>query len=421
MRILVLGSGAKDHAITWWLNRSCLISGLFVARGNFCTPDIATKLPDVDPSDKEAVYQACLENKIDMVFIGTEAPLLSGVIEYLNEKGIETFGAPSKSIKLEDDKAFSRSFAERHGVPIPRRSVFADYQMLEKYLRKHEGEDFIIKSNNISPSRETLHTTDTNAMLSYARKLLEKGPVLLEEFIYGHAVTVTTLLDNNGYLVLPFCAEYTWKNTTDTTPTGGMGAICPVPLTDSMREAIRERIVKPTLYGMKVEQLSYKGVLTFSIILKDYTDPVLVDYHVRFNDPATQAFVPIIKNDLVDIYMKMKDNKVSTVKLETTEDCSVAVVLASEGYPMDTRTGRVIKGLSALKRTMIEGLPIVFAGAIDNDEEGRPVTTGGRNITVVGLGKSIEEANKKAYRTISSIEIEGGWYREDIGTRYFQQ
>lgn len=119
--------------------------------------------------------------------------------------------------------------------------------------------------------------------------------------------------------------------------------------------------------------------------------------------------------------MKMKDNKVSTVKLETTEDCSVAVVLASEGYPMDTRTGRVIKGLSALKRTMIEGLPIVFAGAIDNDEEGRPVTTGGRNITVVGLGKSIEEANKKAYRTISSIEIEGGWYREDIGTRYFQQ
>lgn len=421
MRVLVLGSGAKDHAITWWLSRSCLISGLFVASGNYCTPDIAVKLDDVSPSDKEAVYKACIDNRIDFVLVGTEAPLLSGVIEYLNERGIETFGAPSRSIKLEDDKAFSRAFTDRHNIPTPRRSLFSDLEMLERYLVKHKGEDFIIKSNNISPSRETLHTTDTEALVKYAARLLEKGPVLLEEFVDGEAMTVTILLDNNGYLTLPLCAEYTWKNRNDNTPTGGMGAICPVPIRDNTRQAIKEKILMPTLYGLKVEQLAYKGVLTFSLVLTGPEDPVLVDYHVRFNDPATQAFVPIIQNDMIDIYMKMKENRVSEVELKTSDDFTVAVVLASEGYPLNTITGREVKGLTAIKRATIDRHPIVFSGAVDDDGTGRAVTTGGRNITVVGLGKSIEHANQEAYRTINGLYLEGGWFREDIGNKYFQQ
>ena len=419
MRILVLGSGAKDHALTWWLSRSCLISGLFVASGNYCTPDIATKLSDVDPSDKEAVYKACIDHKIDLVIVGTEAPLLTGVISYLEERNISVFGAPSRSVKLEDDKAFSRAFTDRHGITTPKRSFFSDIDQLRIYLERHHGEDFLIKSNTISPSRETLHTQDTDALIDYAGYLLQKGPVLLEEFIHGHAVTLTVLLDNNGYLALPICAEYTWRGIDDITPTGGMGAICPVPINEISSRAIVEKILNPTLYGLKVEQLAYKGVLTFSIILRAPDDPVLVDYHVRFNDPATQAFVPIIRNDLVDICMKMQQNRINEVKLQTTDDFTIAVVLASEGYPLHTATGRRVEGLSPLKRTYVQGGTVVFSGAIDDDGEGHPVTTGGRNVTVVGKAKSIEEANRKAYETIQSLRLEGGWYREDIGNRYF--
>lgn len=420
MRVLVLGSGAKDHAMTWWLSKSCFISGLFVARGNYCTPDIAEKLTDIDPSDAQSVYSACLKYAIDLVFVGTEAPLLSGVIEYLNERGIKTFGAPSKSIKLEDDKAFSRNFTDRHNIPTPRRSLFADIGQMEKYLLRHKGEEFIVKSNNISPSRETLSSKDTDKLLNYAKGLLQKGPVFLEEFVPGLPITATILLDKNSYLMLPIVSEYTRKAEDEDVPTGGMGAICPVPIKEDIEDEIREKIIDPTLYGMKVEQLSYRGVLTFSIIIKEDGSPILVDYHVRFNDPAAQAFVPLINNDLLTILYAMNADKLNTIELSTSDDFTVAVVLASEGYPEDTKIGRVLKGLTHIKRTEIIKRPLIFCGAVDTDEEGLPRTIGGRTVTVVGKAKSIEEANKRAYKVIESFHLEGGWYRKDIGEKFFE-
>ena len=420
MRVLVLGSGAKDHAMTWWLSKSCFISGLFVARGNFCTPDIAQKLENVDPSDGRSVYSACLEHSIDLVFAGTEAPLLTGVIEYLNGRGIKTFGAPSKSIKLEDDKAFSRSFTDRHNIPTPRRSLFADLDQMEKYLVRHKGNMFIVKSNNISPSRETLSSSDTGKLLSYAARLLKKGPVFLEEFVPGLPITATILLDKKSYLMLPIVSEYTKKTEDDDIPTGGMGAICPVPIRSGIAKEIKERIIDPTLYGMKVEQLSYRGVLTFSIIIKENGDPILVDYHVRFNDPAAQAFVPLVNNDFLSILAAMNEDRLSEISLDTSDDFTVAVVLASEGYPEETKTGRILSGLTNIKRCGIIRRPLIFCGAVDNDSEGLPRTTGGRAITGVGKAKSIEEANKRAYRMMESFHLEGGWYRKDIGEKFFE-
>lgn len=419
MRVLVLGSGAKDHAMTWWLSKSRTISGLFVAPGNYCTSDIATKLSEVDPSNAEQVYQACLDHDIDLVFVGTEAPLLTGVIGYLTSKGISTFGAPSKAIKLEDDKAFSRDFTDRHNIPTPRRSFFADPDQLEKYLARHQGTEFIVKSNNISPSRETLHSTDTDALIRYARHLLEKGPVLLEEYVPGTPITATILLDNKGYISLPIVSEYTNRMKDDNTPTGGMGAICPVPIPDRIRNAIKEKVIHPTLYGMKVEQLSYRGVLTLSIIVREDDEPILVDYHVRFNDPAAQALVPLMKTDLLDILGAMSEDRIMDMKIEVNDDFTVAVVLASEGYPLSTVTGRPVDGMTALKRANICGRAVMFCGAVDGPD-GYPSTTGGRTITIVGRGKSLQEANASAYSAISSLRLEGGWFREDIGNKFFQ-
>ena len=418
MRVLVLGSGAKDHAMTWWLSKSCFISGLFVARGNYCTPDIAEKLENVDPSDGESVYKACVEHEIDLVFVGTEAPLLTGVIEYLNARGIKTFGAPSKSIKLEDDKAFSRSFTDRHNIPTPRRSLFADIEHMARYLERHKGRDFIVKSNNISPSRETLSSNDTDKLLEYAERLLQKGPVFLEEYVPGLPITATILLDNKNYLPLPIVSEYTRRKEGDDVPTGGMGAICPVPIHEDIAEAIKEKIIDPTLYGMKVEQLSYKGVLTLSMMIREDGEPYLVDYHVRFNDPAAQAMIPLIQTDIIEILNAMQEDKISSVDLSVSELCSVAVVLASEGYPMEPEIGREVKGLTNMLLEPIAGYPLVFCGALQ-DEGGRAITTGGRNITVVGFGENLERANHQAYKVIKHKDFGRLWYRDDIGNAYF--
>ena len=226
-------------------------------------------------------------------------------------------------------------------------------------------------------------------------------------------------INSAGYLVLPITSDYMLKSAEDNTPTGGMGAICPVPMLERLKDRIRERIIDPTLYGMQVEQLSYKGVLTLSMMIKDNEEPYLVDYHVRLNDPATQAMVPLIKTDLISILHAMRDDKVNTIRLETSDMCAVAVVLASEGYPLYPKTGREIKGLDARFMEPIEGYPNVFIGAIQ-DEDGKAVTTGGRNITVVGKGRNLEEANRQAYDLIEKKAFKGLWYREDIGNAYFR-
>ena len=418
MRVLILGSGAKDHAVAWWFSRSCYISALYIAPGNLATERFAINLPSVNPSDPAEVYEACTVYNIDFVFIGTEAPLFTGVVQYLTDRGIRTFGAPTKSLKLEGDRSFSRAFMARHNIPVPRGSFFKDRESLEKYLEKHNGETFIIKSNSVTPSRIMLTSDSAKSLLEFADTLLEKGPILLEEHLQGIPASCTLLLDNNGYLMLPLTSDYTQKAADDQTPTGGMGAICPVPIIEQLKDEIIERIIEPTLYGMKVEQLSYKGVLTLSLIITEDRVPYLVDYHVRFNDPAAQAMIPLIQTDIIEILNAMQENKVSSVDLSISEMCSVAVVLASEGYPMKPVIGKEVKGLTNMLLEPIAGYPLVFCGALQ-DENGKAITTGGRNITVVGFGENLERANHQAYKVIKHKNFGKLWYRDDIGNAYF--
>ena len=418
MRVLLLGSGAKDHAIAWWFSKSSFLSALFVAPGNLATQRFATNLPSVNIADPGDVYQACVDNRIDFVFIGTETPLFTGVVKYLNDRGIETFGAPSASLKLEGDRSFSRAFSNRHNIPVPRGSFFSRPEELKKYLDKHKGETFIIKSNSVSPSRIMLSSNDTEALMSFAATLFPKGNVLLEEYIKGTPATCTLLVDRNGYLALPVTSDYMHKSADDNTPTGGMGAICPVPLLEKLKGRIKERIIDPTLYGMRVEQLSYKGVLTLSMMIKEDGEPYLVDYHVRLNDPATQAMVPLINTDLISILYAMRSDTVNTIDLDISDMCTVAVVLASDGYPLYPQIGKEITGLDARMLEPLLDYPDVFIGAIQ-EEDGKAITTGGRNITVVGKGRNLQEANREAYRLIEKKRFNGLWYREDIGNAYF--
>ncbi len=420
MRVLVLGSGAKDHAATWWLSRSALISELFIAPGNPGTEDIATNLASTDPSNPEEVYRAIIENRIDIVFIGTEAPLLTGVKEYLTERGITCFGPTKEALRLENDRAFSRAFTSRHGIPVPENSVFTDTAGLSAYLEEHRGIRYTIKSNTITPSRIMLSSDDSKALLDFAGLLLQKGPVLLEKHVDGLHATATVFLDKNGYLLFPLANEYTNVSHYQGTPTGGMGAVAPLPLRDFMDEEIRHLIIEPTIEALKKEGLAYNGVLTFSIVITP-SGPVLVDYHVRLNDPATQAMVPIIETDLLEIMDAVKENRVSSVDLRLNNLSTVAVVLAAPGYPLNPEKDIRIEGISNAFLMERSDKPLVFIGAVRKNSAGEYLTDGGRCITVVGRGSGIVEANENAYALIKEKNFSSLWYRDDIGNKFFSQ
>ena len=313
MRVLVLGSGAKDHAITWLFSQSRLISGLFVAKGNIGTDAIATNLADIDPSSPEQVYSACQKHNINFVFVGTEAPLFTGVIDYLKERGIKTFGAPKNALPLEGDKQFAKNFTSRHNIPTPGYKIFQDEASLSSYLLRHEGQRFVLKKNALAPSRIMVNSSDHKTLMNFAKEILAEDTLILEESMTGLSITITVFTDNDGYLMLPISSDYTKSEEGDAgAATGGMGSICPVPISSEEKKQIIERIIEPTLYGMRVEQFAYKGVLTFSVILTTH-GPVLVDYHVRFNDPATQAIVPLITSDIIEILEAMEKKPIRLI------------------------------------------------------------------------------------------------------------
>lgn len=420
MRVLVLGSGAKDHAMTWLFSQSKLIDGLFVAQGNVGTAAIAKNLPEVDPSSPESVYDACKKYDINFVFIGTEAPLFTGVIDYLNNRGIDTFGAPGNALKLEGDRYFARTFTSRHNIPTPPYKLFSDEESLSNYLRRHPGENFVLKRNAMAPSRIMVDSNDYDTLMAFGKGILQTDNLLVENHLEGLSVTITVFTDNNGYLMLPLSSDYTKSEEGGTgAATGGMGSICPVPLPKNVQRQIIDLIIEPTLYGMQVEQFAYKGVLTFSVILTE-SGPVLVDYHVRFNDPATQAIVPLIKSDIVEILTAMNQDTVQDFKLEVSTKSSVAVVVASKGYPDKPVLGHVVEPLpNIIRNNMLSSMPMVFYGAV-MEREGKAVTTGGRNVTIVGIGKNIIQANKQAYEFIENVKFEGAWYRSDIGNKFFE-
>ncbi len=416
MRILVLGSGAKDHAIAWWFSQSRLINGLYVGPGNVGTESIANNL-SIDPADPKQVYEACKQHDIEFVFIGTEAPLFTGVIDYLNERGIDTFGAPSRALKLEGDRDFSRKFTDRHNIPTPTHHVFDNEKDLSEYLKRHKDERFVVKSNTIAPSRVMIDSSDYEALMKFSKKILGSGSILLEEHLEGLPITLTLLVDNKGYMMLPPSSDY-MKAGHGGLPTGGMGSICPVPLQEAVSKSLVDTIIEPTLFGLKAEKMAYKGVLTISVIITRQ-GPILVDYHVRFNDPAAQAIVPLIRTDIIDILTAMKEDTLSTLNLEVSTNSAVALVVASEGYPEEPIVGKKLEPIpAALMSNAFMGSPFYFFGGVKS-EDGMLVTNGGRCVTVVGIGYNIMDANKNAYKGVRHISFPGAWYRPDIGDNFF--
>lgn len=420
MNILVLNSGAKDTAIAWWMSKSRLIENLYVAPGCPGTESYAVNLPDVDIQDPEQVLKACRDYSIDHVVIGTEGPLLAGVADCLTSNGIATFGAPVNSLRLETDRVFARDFARNHGVRCPDFRVFGNVQEMKDFLEKEgNGRLYTLKPNGFAISRSIVNSSDPETLVSYAGPMLKKGPVLLEDHIEGLPVTITLLLDMKGYQTLPLCSEYTKREHGDgNVVTGGMGAICPVPLSYDMNEKLVNTVIRPVFEGMKQEGLLYRGVLTMAMVLKD-NDVYLVDFHLRFNDPAAQTILPLIQNDALTVIEAMQSDTLSSFVLNTDNRSAVSIVIAGEGYPQKPRKGLRFKTLAGAPDNRLDGAPLIFLGAVGRDSKGAMITTGGRAATVVALGTNITEANSAVYKAVPYVTFKGSWFREDIGNKFF--
>lgn len=415
MRVLVLGSGAREHAIAWKFAQSNRITGLFIAPGNAGTEDLGENLPDVSPTDTQRILQVCRNRRVDLVFVGPEQPLARGVVDTLETAGIPAIGPGKNAAKLESSKTFSKSLMQRYGIPTADATEFEDRKAFETHIENSDG-TMVIKKSGLAAGKGVLESSDKRELLDFGNKILESDSLLVEDFLKGWEISVFALTDGQDYLTLLPCADFKKAGDEDVgANTGGMGAVCPVPpVSKALQSQIDKTIVRPTFEGMKQEGLSYRGVLYFGLMITD-KGPRLLEYNVRFGDPETQVLLPLIKSDFVNVCEALVETKIAEFPLNLSQDSALGVVVAARGYPADYRKGVPVQSLPEDRN----GRLLVFHASTTRDESGRVLTGGGRCFTVVGIGPTILTANVRAYEAVPDVVFDGAWSRLDIGRKFF--
>ena len=415
MRVLVIGSGAREHAVAWAFSRSKSISGLFVAPGNAGTHLLAANRPDVDPMDFDAVVSLSRRERIDLVFIGPEAPLAAGLVDRLRREGVASVGPTQKASRLEASKLFSKRFMRTHGVPTARAEEYSDWQQFQAAV-KDTSSRVVIKKNGLAAGKGVLESDSPEALLDFGRRILETDGLLVEEYLEGYEVSVFVFTDGRGYMLLPVCTDFKKAGEGDTGPnTGGMGAVCPVPTVEPALVARIEReIVVPTLNGMNEEGIGYSGVVYFGLMITD-AGPKVLEYNVRLGDPECQVLLPVVASDFGNIVRALLDGTIGSFPLSLRSESAVGVVVASRGYPGHYKKGVPVTSLPQADERRL----LVFHASTKLSEDGRVLTGGGRCFTVVGMARDIMSASRTAYEAARDVQFEGAWYRRDIGERFY--
>ncbi len=418
MRILVLGSGAKEHALVWMISKSKRISGLYAAPGNVGTDEICENLPELDPADPQAVLEACKSYSIDYVFCGIEEALKNGVVDTLKGAGIASFGPPLTSAQLESDKGYAKAFMEVYGIPTTPGRLVKNSEELCTALEDTGGKRMVIKKNGLSRSRIMFDSTDPSKLQSYGERLLAEDIILLEEYHIGVELSIFVLSDGKHWKILASSADYKRAEEGDKgAATNGMGAIAPVPLlTPQLMEQISREIIGPTFEGMEEEGLSYRGVLFFGIILTQ-EGPKLLEYHVRFGDPEAQVIMPLLSVDFGNLIEALEEERLDSFTLSQNGNSAVGVVLAAPGYPEERNQEIQIPPLPSFP----ERDNLIFFGRSKKDESSRESVCSGRCLTVVGLGNSLINANTRAYEAVKRLAFRDAKYRTDIGNAFFSE
>ena len=417
MKVLIIGSGGREHALAWKLAQSANIDQLLVAPGNAGMAQLAT-CHDVAADDADGLIALAKAKAVDFVVVGPEQPLVDGLVDRLDAAGIASFGPRASAAQLEGSKAFTKDFCHRHNIPSAAYASFTHGDAARDYIRR-QGAPLVIKADGLAAGKGVIMATTEAEALAAIDDIMDAGAfgaagaaVVIEEWMHGVEASFFALSDGQQFLTLASAQDHKRVGDGDTGPnTGGMGAYSPAPVVDStVEQQIIERIIAPTVAGMAAEGMAFKGVLYAGLMLT--TDgPKLIEYNCRFGDPECQVLMARLKSDLLPALLACHNGTLDQQQLDWRDEAALLVVMAANGYPGSYQKGTKITVPDGLENDQIR---VFHAGTIRRDD-GPLLANGGRVLGVTGVGSSIAEAQKLAYQAVDQISWPEGFCRRDIG------
>ena len=417
MNLAVIGSGGREHAICYKLKQSSKIKKLFCIPGNAGTQKIAQNIQE-DISNFDKLYQVIKKNKIDLVIVGPEQPLVSGIVDYLDKKKVKVFGPDKYASQLEGSKAFMKNLCREHNIPTANFGIFDNFNDASEFIKKN-GAPIVVKADGLASGKGVTVCTSTEEALKNTKEILEGKfkstyQVVLEEFLEGEELSYFLIVDENSYHFFGSAQDHKKVGEGDKGPnTGGMGAYSPTPLlTNKLEKKIKKKIIEPTLKAMKDLGHPYKGFLYAGLMIKK-GEPYLIEYNIRMGDPECQVLMMRLESDLLEIIDHTIKNKINNLKIEWTKKSSITIVLCANGYPSNYVKNSEIKNLP--KVTMDKNNQIFHAGTYEKNN--KTYSCGGRVLNITSLSKSLSEARNKSLNNINKINWSDGFFRKDIGWR----
>lgn len=415
MKILIVGSGGREHTIAYKLSKEDKVSKIYCAPGNIGISEFAQNV-DIQVEDIDALANFAKNENIDLTIIGPEIPLVLGIVDKFEEMGLRIFGPNKKCSELEGSKCFAKDFMIRHEIPTAKYMEFNNIEDAKSNIGIY-GYPVVIKADGLAAGKGVIIVNDENEGLNALKEIMDDKKfgksgekIVLEEFLKGIETSILAFVDKNT--IIPMVSAKDHKKIFDNEVgenTGGMGTYSPSLIYDEkLEKEVEEKVLIPILKGLKKDNLDYKGILFIGLMI-DEEGPKVLEFNVRFGDPETQSVLTRLESSLVDIMESILDNKLKYADIKWSTDKTVCVILASKGYPDAYEKGKIIDGLNDIDKDIM----IFHSGT--KLEKDSIVTNGGRVLGVTAMGNTLEEATKKVYANIEKIKFEGMQYRKDIG------